>query len=86
MPEVLTIPEAAKYLQLGKDAVYKMAQQWTIPARKIRGKWRFSRVACQGRQGIIPLSPALSFAHGGMVGKPHWYVIIWGEARCQLDS
>ena len=39
--EILTIEEAAEYLQLGKRSVYKLAKAGEIPAKKVLNKWRF---------------------------------------------
>ena len=41
--EILTIEEAAEYLQIGKRSVYKLAKEGTIPGKKILNKWRFEK-------------------------------------------
>jgi len=41
--EILTIEEAAAYLQIGKRSLYRMANAGTIPAKKVLNKWRFDR-------------------------------------------
>jgi excisionase family DNA binding protein len=41
--EILTIEEAAQYLQLGKRTIYKLAQKGEIPAKKVLNKWRFDK-------------------------------------------
>jgi excisionase family DNA binding protein len=41
--EVLTIEEAAAFLQLSKRSLYKLARQGVIPGKKILNKWRFER-------------------------------------------
>jgi excisionase family DNA binding protein len=41
--EILSIEEAAKYLQLGKRSIYKLCQSGKIPHRKILNKYRFER-------------------------------------------
>ncbi len=41
--EWLTIEETARYLQLGKTALYELAREGTIPANKIGSKWLFSK-------------------------------------------
>ena len=49
--EILTIEEAAEYLQLGKRSVYKLAKAGEIPAKKVLNKWRF--VKEELRQWVI---------------------------------
>ncbi|MFC1892176.1 helix-turn-helix domain-containing protein [Thermodesulfobacteriota bacterium] len=39
--EILTIEEAAEYLQIGKRSIYKLAKAGKIPCRKILNKYRF---------------------------------------------
>ena len=41
--QILTIDEAAEYLQLGKRTIYKLAQKGKIPAKKVLNKWRFEK-------------------------------------------
>jgi len=41
--EVLTIEEAAAFLQLSKRSLYKLARQGIIPGKKLLNKWRFER-------------------------------------------
>ena len=41
--EILTIEEAAKFLQLSKRSLYKLLSQGKLPGRKILNKWRFER-------------------------------------------
>lgn len=41
--EILTIEEAAEFLQLSKRSVYKLLRQGKIPGRKILNKWRFEK-------------------------------------------
>ena len=41
--QILTISEAAEYLQLGKRTIYKLAMKGTIPGKKILNKWRFEK-------------------------------------------
>jgi excisionase family DNA binding protein len=45
LPEVLGIEQAAQFLQLGNDAIYKMLQKKELPGFKVRGKWRLSKTA-----------------------------------------
>jgi len=41
--EILTIEEAASYLQIGKKSLYKLAKAERIPCKKILNKWRFEK-------------------------------------------
>jgi len=41
--EILTIEEAAEFLQLSKRSLYKLLREDEIPGRKILNKWRFER-------------------------------------------
>jgi len=39
--DILTIDEAAEYLQFSKISVYKLAKAGKIPAKMVLNKWRF---------------------------------------------
>ena len=41
--EILTIEEAAEYLQIGKRSIYKLAKEGKIPGKKVLNKWRFEK-------------------------------------------
>jgi excisionase family DNA binding protein len=41
--DILTIEEAAAYLQIGKRSLYKLAKKGKMPAKKVLNKWRFER-------------------------------------------
>ena len=41
--EILTIEEAADYLQIGKRSLYKLAKEGKIPGKKVLNKWRFEK-------------------------------------------
>ena len=41
--EILTIEEAADYLQIGKRSIYKLAKEGNIPGKKVLNKWRFEK-------------------------------------------
>lgn len=43
--DILTLEQAAKYLQLCTKTVAQMATDKEIPAKRIRREWRFSRAA-----------------------------------------
>jgi excisionase family DNA binding protein len=40
---ILTLKEAAAYLQIGIPTIYRLAQAGRIPASKVGGQWRFRR-------------------------------------------
>ena len=42
---VMTVEQVAVYLHLAPSTVYKLAREERIPARKVGGRWRFSRRA-----------------------------------------
>jgi excisionase family DNA binding protein len=41
--EILTIGEAAKFLQISRRSLYKLVREGAIPGNKILNKWRFER-------------------------------------------
>ena len=41
--EIMTIEEAAAFLQMGKRSIYKLAKEGKIPGKKILNKWRFEK-------------------------------------------
>lgn len=43
--EILTIEEAAVYLQIGKRSIYKLAKEGKIPGKKVLNKWRFEKAS-----------------------------------------
>jgi len=51
--EILTIKEAAAYLQIGTRSLYRLAREGRIPGKKVLNKWRFARKSLQAwiRQG-----------------------------------
>ena len=42
-PEVMTIDDLARYLQLSKSSLYKLAQEGKVPGQKVGRHWRFKR-------------------------------------------
>lgn len=42
--EILTLDEVSAYLKAGKRTIYRLAAAKNIPAFKVGGTWRFSRV------------------------------------------
>lgn len=41
--EILDIKEASELLRVGVRTMYNLAQKGLVPARKIGGRWRFSK-------------------------------------------
>ena len=41
--EILTIEEAASFLQIGKRSLYNLAKKGKVPGKKILNKWRFEK-------------------------------------------
>lgn len=44
MPEVMTLKQAAEYLQLHPETLKEKARQSLIPASKVGNRWRFLKV------------------------------------------
>jgi excisionase family DNA binding protein len=42
MPDLMTLEQLAKYLQMSEAKIYKLAQAGTIPGYKIGHQWRFA--------------------------------------------
>jgi excisionase family DNA binding protein len=42
--EVLTVKQVADLLQIGEQVIYRMANEGTIPCRKVGSSWRFSKM------------------------------------------
>jgi excisionase family DNA binding protein len=56
--EILTIDEAAAYLQIGKRSLYKLAKEGRIPCKKILNKWRFEKEALRAWIRAGSMSPS----------------------------
>lgn len=52
--DVLTIEQAAQYLQISQSTLYKEAQKGKIPCKKIGKRWRFHRDALAKWMGEMP--------------------------------
>ena len=44
-PEVMTIDDLVKYLQVPKSSLYKLAQEGKLPGQKVGRHWRFHKDA-----------------------------------------
>ena len=53
--EILTIDEAAAYLQIGKRSLYKLVKAGKVPGKKVLNKWRFERESLKAwvREGKV---------------------------------
>ena len=58
--DVLTIEQAAEYLQISQSTLYKEAQKGKIPCQKIGRRWRFSRQALEKWLEKFPASIAMN--------------------------
>ncbi len=59
--EVMDIRQAAEYLGISPDSLYKYASENVIPAFKLGNRWRFKRSLLESwmeRQSSLNLSPA----------------------------
>ena len=54
--EWMTVEETARYLQIGKTALYDLAKGGTLPSNKIGSKVAFQQ-AGPGRMGPVQYSP-----------------------------
>ena len=45
IPDVMTIDDLAKYLQVSKSSLYKLAQEGRVPGQKVGRHWRFRKEA-----------------------------------------
>lgn len=45
LDELMDLKQAAKLLQLSEKSLLRLLAEERVPARKLRGKWRFSREA-----------------------------------------
>lgn len=42
-PEVMTITDLARYLQVSKSSLYKLVQRGEVPGGKVGKHWRFQK-------------------------------------------
>jgi excisionase family DNA binding protein len=47
MPEIMTVPEAAAYLGIGRSAAYEAARRGQLPTLRLGRKLRVSRAAVE---------------------------------------
>ena len=67
--EILTIDEVASYLKVAERTVYRLAAAKKIPAFKVGGAWRFSRVEIdqwiRKQSSVVPGTDGSSSAGAG---------------------
>lgn len=52
----LDADETATSLQITKATLYKLIREGTVPARKVGGKWRFTRESIEELFGAVAVS------------------------------
>ena len=68
--EVLTFPEAARFLRIKKPLLEKLVEQGRVPARKLGDEWRFSRSAL----------------HAWLSGRPDYRAALMDQAGAFADD
>jgi excisionase family DNA binding protein len=43
MPEMMTVEQVAKYLQMDEQTVYRLTRRGAIPSAKIGHQWRYNK-------------------------------------------
>ena len=57
-PDVLTIDQLARYLQITRSTLYKLVQAGRVPGKKVGRQWRFQRDAIDKWLADSPLETA----------------------------
>jgi excisionase family DNA binding protein len=57
--EVMDIREAAEYLGISPDSLYKYASENTVPAFKLGNRWRFKRSLLNAWMEDVSTAPAI---------------------------
>ncbi len=65
--EILDVNAAAKYLNITRATLYKLAKEGKIPGLKIGGQWRFSK---DRLDELFAMSPGPSGSGSGGAGGP----------------
>ncbi len=65
--EILDVNAAAKYLNITRATLYKLAKEGKIPGLKIGGQWRFSK---DRLDELFAMSPGPSGSGSGGTGGP----------------
>ena len=58
--DLLTLPEVAEYLRVGKTKTYQLLRKGTLPGRKVGKEWRVSKQRLEAwlHQGLTPPEPS----------------------------
>jgi excisionase family DNA binding protein len=88
MMELLTIDEAARYLQLSERKLYELVSHGAVPSTKVTGRWLFPRAALDrwvlsGLQGSTGTTTAPPIVGGSQDPLLEWAL---RESRCGLAS
>jgi excisionase family DNA binding protein len=67
--EILTPPEVAAYLRLGRSTIYRLLERREIPGYKVAGRWRCYRVELD--TWVRTSGPAGQQAHPGAKHPRH---------------
>jgi excisionase family DNA binding protein len=43
-PDLMTVPEAAAYLRVGSQTIYRLVRRKALPGDRVGGQWRIRRV------------------------------------------
>lgn len=62
-PEVMTIEQLARYLQLTRSTLYKLVQARRVPGKKVGRQWRFQRGAIDAWLAGEPLGNSPRITH-----------------------
>jgi excisionase family DNA binding protein len=52
IPDILTNDEAAIFLRVSTRTLFRLVQSKKVPAKKVGGRWRFSRAALEKYMGV----------------------------------
>lgn len=73
MREVLDIRQAAEYLGISGDTLYRYASEGFIPAFKLGNRWRFRKSLLDGwmdeKSGVRPVAAAVDASHKKPVAR-----------------
>jgi excisionase family DNA binding protein len=88
MMELLTIDEAARYLQLSERKLYELVSHGAVPSTKVTGRWLYPRAALDrwvlsGLQGSTGTTTAPPIVGGSQDPLLEWAL---RESRCGLAS
>lgn len=68
-PDVLTIDQLARYLQITRSTLYKLVQAGRVPGKKVGRQWRFQRDAIDKWLADSPLETTVTNARAAAGGR-----------------